>query len=500
MSSRLDFDFSSSAGRPGRKRKDADPFRILILGDFSGRASAAAADSSPGSDTPRIFAIDVDNFDDVLSRIAPTVALPAAPDLLFLHGLDDFHPDRLIDQVPSLRRLMELRRSLQDPGTAQEVMAMLNLTPPPGQGDDSASGQDTESADATVARLLGKAPSPKNLSAPSVIDDLVRRAVEPHVHKPEDTRHTALAAGLDRALSDAARRVLQSPPFKGLEALWRATWWLVSGLETDETLSVHILDLSLKELEDDLAAGNVEPETCLLGRTLAAQGPGQPGAEEWSLAVGAYSFHARIDQLKLLALLGATTGQAGAPFLAAAGEDLLGCRSIAGTPDPGLWTSDDDAVESAWQGLRASAIAPWVGLALPRLLLRLPYGEDTDPVTSFSFEEATSRGDPASLLWGNPAIGCALLLGQSFQDAGWGMQPGDRLALDDLPAYTYRAEDESRLTPVAEHYLNDRQAEAIMSRGIMPFISHRRYNLARISRFQSIANPATSLSGPWLRE
>ena len=50
-----------------------------------------------------------------------------------------------------------------------------------------------------------------------------------------------------------------------------------------------------------------------------------------------------------------------------------------GKPDP--------AGDAAWQALRRSAEAEWVGLALPRFLLRLPYGPDTDSTEAFGFEE-----------------------------------------------------------------------------------------------------------------
>src|SRR5207247_150251 len=43
--------------------------------------------------------------------------------------------------------------------------------------------------------------------------------------------------------------------------------------------------------------------------------------------------------------------------------------------------------EAAWQELRRSAEAPWIGLALPRFLVRLPYGTSTSPVESLEFEE-----------------------------------------------------------------------------------------------------------------
>jgi type VI secretion system protein ImpC len=47
------------------------------------------------------------------------------------------------------------------------------------------------------------------------------------------------------------------------------------------------------------------------------------------------------------------------------------------------WRAQEDA--QRWQALRHSSAAPWLGLALPRLLMRLPYGPDTDAVDGFDF-------------------------------------------------------------------------------------------------------------------
>jgi hypothetical protein len=53
-----------------------------------------------------------------------------------------------------------------------------------------------------------------------------------------------------------------------------------------------------------------------------------------------------------------------------------------------------------WQAFRESEDARYVGLTLPRFLLRLPYGQNTVPVKSFVFEEDVV-GKHDSYLWGN---------------------------------------------------------------------------------------------------
>ena len=103
--------------------------------------------------------------------------------------------------------------------------------------------------------------------------------------------------------------------------------------------------------------------------------------------------------------------------------------------------------EQRWRLLRTSAVAPWLGLALPRVLLRLPYGQKTDPVESFAFEEMPGGRDPEAYLWGNPAYACVRLIAAAFAENGWDFNPGDVLELDDCPAHVTKKPANGRCNP-----------------------------------------------------
>src|SRR5271156_5223261 len=77
---------------------------------------------------------------------------------------------------------------------------------------------------------------------------------------------------------------------------------------------------------------------------------------------------------------------ANAPFLAAASSHIVGCASLAQSPDPDDWTLATTEGDS-WTALRQLPEACYLGLVLPRFLLRLPYGKATDAVERFDFEE-----------------------------------------------------------------------------------------------------------------
>src|SRR5258708_4851666 len=97
------FQFGQPHESPAKPVDDETPWHMLVLGDFSGRGNRGAFESPAALASRPILQIDVDNFDERLERLAPQLVLPlgasgAAMTVRF-SSLDDFHPDRLFDQL-----------------------------------------------------------------------------------------------------------------------------------------------------------------------------------------------------------------------------------------------------------------------------------------------------------------------------------------------------------------------------------------------------------------
>jgi type VI secretion system protein ImpC len=71
------------------------------------------------------------------------------------------------------------------------------------------------------------------------------------------------------------------------------------------------------------------------------------------------------------------------------------------------------------------------------------------------------------------------------------------LEVDDLPAHSFRLDGEAHLQPCAEVFMPERVSTALIGLGLMPLVSARDRNSARLARFQSLADPPASLVGPW---
>ena len=226
-------------------------------------------------------------------------------------------------------------------------------------------------------------------------------------------------AKVDAVISELMRRILHHPDFQALEAAWRGLYFLVSQLETGDNLKLFLLDISQAELAADLvAAGDI---TSTGAYSLLVKQTAEPTGEEfWAVLAGNFTFDHTREDAALLSSLAKLASAAGAPFIAAAHPHLLGCDSLAETPDPDDWRSTaDNETHEAWAALRKLPEASFLGLVLPRFLLRLPYGKDTDPAERFVFEEMEAMPRHEEYLWGNPSFACAYLLAQAFSQYGW---------------------------------------------------------------------------------
>ena len=250
-------------------------------------------------------------------------------------------------------------------------------------------------------------------------------------------------------------------------------------IQTSSALKLYLIDITKNELIADLNS------TKDLSSTGTYQLLNESTTEApWAVLVGHYSFGTSSQDLRLLAQLGAIGSALGSPWYAQADPLLLGCKSLIQTPDPDDWTDEPDP---GWQTLRKLPVASSMNLALPRFLLRLPYGSDTDPCEEFAFEEMENAPEAERYLWGNPAICCACLLAESFASDGWDFNPNLHLMLDGLPLHIYKQDGESRAQPCAEIRITERVAERILERGLIPLVSMKDTDSLRLLRFQSIA-------------
>jgi type VI secretion system protein ImpC len=297
---------------------------------------------------------------------------------------------------------------------------------------------------------------------------------------------------MNAVLAERLRALLHDPGFQALEAAWRSVQLLVSRLVPDGDVALYLFDITRAEL----AAAAAEPDLAKSGLWKALVERGDAG---WGLLVSLEQFDASAGDVRLLATLATTAAAAGGPIIAGAAPRLFGYAAWPLSLDADDWQPPDAASAALWQVLRASPLARWIGLVAPGLVLRLPYGADTDPIDAFDFDERAGADPAQPLLCGPAAVACALLAGEAFQQDGWQLDLDAVLDIDDLPAWVYDDDGERHLYPVSGAWMGERTATAMLGYGVMPLLSRRDRPAARLLRWQSVAEPASALAGAWTR-
>ena len=457
------------------------PFPILLLGDFSGSA-AQSAKSSTGW---KPVAIDRDNSEEVLGRMAPGFSG------MRFRELDDFHPDRIYQQSGLFQSLREVRRKLEEPSTFAEAAAQIRgwtegQTPPAAAVRTAPPAEPQRPAQPSGASLLDSILEAAEHEAPTFgirdsLQSFVDSVVAPHVAPAENPELPRLRELVDAEAGARMRAILHHSAFQAVEAAWRAVFRLVRAIETGSQLKLYLLDISKAELAADLNSAD-DLRQSRAWRILVQETVGT-GGDPWSVVACNYSFMRTVDDAQMLGRLAKIMSFARAPFL--------------GEADPGNSGMETEEAARHWDALRQLPEASWIGLAMPRFLLRLPYGKKIDPVESFDFEEMSGTPGHQQYLWGNPAFACVQLLAEAFANDGWEMRPGAYAEIDGLPLHVYEAQGEKQVKPCAEVLLTERDIDWILDQGYMALVSIRDRDAVRLMRFQSIAKPLARLSGPW---
>src|SRR5215213_2785417 len=251
---------------------DETPFRVALIGDWSGRVNRSLFASSTELAASRPLAIDRDNLDRVTSKLGVKLHIPVASDgslslTIEFNELDDFHPDRLFQRLEIFENLRASRSHVPEP-----------IVDEPRGPKNEASASSGSLLDQILEEKPGAAPS----SLSPEIGALVREAVKPFLLPDNEAEREQFVAGVDSAITKQLRAIMHHPDFQSLEAAWRAVAFLVSRTETGPDLKLHLLDISRPELEADLLSDN-EIESTALYKIFVEQATGVRGAAPWAV-------------------------------------------------------------------------------------------------------------------------------------------------------------------------------------------------------------------------
>src|SRR5215471_15545258 len=206
-----------SDGAASAKIPPSGPFRLAVLGDFSGGANKGRLEVGDDLARRKPLRVDVDNLDQVMARLKITLSLPMTGEGAVefpVAGIDDFHPDQLYEKVELFSAMSELRQKISSKsGFASAQKAMVGWraepAPPPLRGLKRPRGATVPKGGklSDFAKLIGQ-PTASEDAGSVDIDELLKAVVRPYIVKAKDPAQAVLLKSVDTALAATMRKVL----------------------------------------------------------------------------------------------------------------------------------------------------------------------------------------------------------------------------------------------------------------------------------------------------
>jgi type VI secretion system protein ImpC len=349
--------------------------------------------------------------------------------------------------------------------------------------------------------LLNKEFKPKSGAAKTAIERAVQTLAEQALAGVATISDDAVAtiegiiAEIDKKLTQQVNAILHHADFQALEGAWRGLQHLVTHTETDERLKIRVLNISKSEVAKTLKKfkGALWDQSPLF-KKLYEEEFGTPGGQPYGALVGDYAFDHTPPDVEMLRGLGQIAAAAHAPFIAGAAPSVMNLNSWQELSNPRdiskLFTTAEYA---AWNSLRQSEDARYIGLAMPRFLARQPYGAKSNPVEEFAFEEDTVGAAHEKFTWANSAYAMATNVTRAYKEYGWcarirGVESGGMV--EGLPVHTFPTDDGGvDIKCPTEIAITDRREAELAKCGFMPLSHWKNTDYAVFVGAQSLQKP-----------
>ncbi|MGO4260765.1 type VI secretion system contractile sheath large subunit [Lysobacter sp. TAB13] len=310
------------------------------------------------------------------------------------------------------------------------------------------------------------------------------------VSKDAITALDARIAEIDRLLSDQLSAVMHMEDFQRMEGSWRGLKYMVDNSETSTTLKIKVFNCTKKELVKDFKNASDFDQSSLFKKVYEEE-YGTFGGAPFATLIGDYEFGRQPEDMYLVEEISHVAAAAHAPFLSAASAQLLGFESFTELSGPRDLAKIFDTVEYAkWKSFRGSEDSRYVGLTMPHVLGRLPYGPDTSPVEAFNFTETVTGKEHERYLWMNAAYALGSKITDAFAKYGWtaairGVEGGG--LVEGMPTHTFSTDDgEVALKCPTEIAITDRREKELADLGLIPLVHCKNTDYAAFFSTQSV--------------
>jgi type VI secretion system protein ImpC len=307
-------------------------------------------------------------------------------------------------------------------------------------------------------------------------------------------------AKIDAQISEQLAAIMHAERFKQIEGSWRGLQYLVKNSSITSTLRIQMLNVTKKEISNDLAKATDFDQSTLFKKIYEEQF-GMAGGEPFGALVGDFYFGKHPDDIELLTNISSVAAAGFTPFISAADSSLLSMDSYKDLSKPmDMKQMFETADYLKWNNFRKTEDSRFVTLTMPRVLARLPYGRDTKKVEAFEYEEAPrdAAGAPKAMdhddyCWMNASYALAARMTDAFAEYGWctairGAEGGGKVA--NLPTHVFQSDDgDLDAQCPTEIGITDRREKELSDLGFLPLCHYKNTDYSVFFGAQTTQNP-----------
>lgn len=320
-----------------------------------------------------------------------------------------------------------------------------------------------------------------------LLDDLLRKAEA--APKVDRQLVEEMIAEIDRRMSAQISAILHHPRVQQLESAWRGVRYLVDQIDFNHNIGLDLVSVTKEELRVDFEDAPDITGSGLYDLVYRRQF-GTLGGKPYGVICSTHEFGPDGEDVGLLKQCAAVAAMAHAPILVNAAPLMFGLSSFTElTKIKDLPALFDGGKYARWNAFRDSEDARFVGVCMPRFLLRYPYGEPVHvpedsseyvpaaqrpdvPVTAFAYtEDVIDRHE--RYLWGPASLAMTARIADSFTRYRWcpnivGPQGGG--TIHDLPLHIYEQHGHLKTKSPTEVTLDDQWERELSEQGLIGLV------------------------------
>ncbi len=293
--------------------------------------------------------------------------------------------------------------------------------------------------------------------------------------------HKAIAQ-LDQMINDQVNNIIHHKKFQQLEASWRGLWYLVAQADSNRTIKIKMLDISWAEVSKDIERA-LDVDQSQLFQKIYSDEYGTPGGEPFGSIIGDYEIsHKRsarhpYDDISTLSGLSQIAAASFAPFICSISSEFFGLDDFSNLGMPiNFQTIFAQNEYIRWRALREKQDSRFLGLTLPKILMRTPYRTQAGNYKGIYFNEKPGKDGHSNYLWGNACYAFGGLLIREFASVGWfghirGV-PRDQIGgglIANLPTTGFSADKKTVVTkPSVDVIITDSMERELSDLGLIP--------------------------------